>query len=150
MAEIIAQVASYTGVTVQDIQGQSRKRKIVYPRHMVCYLAKKHTNLSYPQIGKLLGGRDHSTVIHGEYKFPIIRNYADLDWICTTIENNLSEGISLLEEQKPKKVEKRKPPQEIKKVPNYIVEKYLKKEPEPIIDDDMDLLSHRVAAAYGA
>ena len=64
----ISTTSSIGAVTVRDIKSARRHKKIVYWRQIAFYLMKKHTNLSYPHIGKLVGGRDHSTVHHGVSK----------------------------------------------------------------------------------
>lgn len=56
-------VATYYGLTVKQIDSKNRTRIIVNARHISMYLVRKHLDLSYSQIGKSFGGRDHSTVI---------------------------------------------------------------------------------------
>lgn len=51
-------------LTLNDIRKKTRRREIVYPRHVLCYLLRKKTNMSLKDIGELTGGRDHTTVIH--------------------------------------------------------------------------------------
>jgi chromosomal replication initiator protein len=51
-------------VTLGQLQGASRKQGLVRARSVAMLLAKRHSGLSYVQIGKYFGGRDHSTVIH--------------------------------------------------------------------------------------
>lgn len=51
-------------VTLGQLQGPSRKQAIVRARSAAMWLAKQHSGLSYVQIGRFFGGRDHSTVIH--------------------------------------------------------------------------------------
>ena len=63
--EIIAVTAVAYGYTPGDLQGPSRKQRLVKARHMAMFLCRRHTDLSLPRIGRLLGGRDHTTVIHG-------------------------------------------------------------------------------------
>ena len=46
------------------MNSRSRKRELVVPRQVSMYLAQKLTNMPASRIGKLVGGRDHSTVIH--------------------------------------------------------------------------------------
>jgi chromosomal replication initiation ATPase DnaA len=60
---IKALVAERRGFTVADMDGPSRKRKLVLARHEAMYLAAARTNLSYVQIGRIFGGRDHTTVL---------------------------------------------------------------------------------------
>jgi chromosomal replication initiator protein len=62
---IIAAVADYYGLDVEDILGQSRTRKVARPRQLVMYLAREETDSSLPQIGRQLGDRDHTTVLYG-------------------------------------------------------------------------------------
>ena len=52
-------------VTKDDILGKNRSRDISYPRQICMYLCKELTDLSTTEIGEKIGGRDHSTVIHG-------------------------------------------------------------------------------------
>ena len=61
---IIDAVCEQCNVTSQDINGKSRKAEYVLARQIVMYLAKRLTNLPDSRIGRLIGGRDHSTVIH--------------------------------------------------------------------------------------
>ncbi|NNE49761.1 MAG: hypothetical protein HKN38_06115 [Altererythrobacter sp.] len=65
IALIQRKVAEVFGVTAQDITGKLRLRKLARPRQAVFYLAREMTDMSYPDIGRLTGGRDHTTVIHG-------------------------------------------------------------------------------------
>ncbi|HHX58784.1 MAG TPA: chromosomal replication initiator protein DnaA [Candidatus Moranbacteria bacterium] len=62
--KIIQSVAQYYNIEPKDICGTSRKRKVIRPRQVAVYLLRKDINLSYPEIGEILGGRDHSTAIY--------------------------------------------------------------------------------------
>lgn len=53
-------------IPVSLIKSQRRSRDIVLARQFIMYWAVRTTNLSLPQIGKLMGGRDHTTVLHGK------------------------------------------------------------------------------------
>ena len=55
-------------VSVQDITGTSRKKEIVNARHLIMYILKQIFNMSYKEIGLLLGSRDHTTVMNGVEK----------------------------------------------------------------------------------
>jgi chromosomal replication initiator protein len=59
---IKAIVAQRHGLTVADLDGPSRKRRVVLARHEAIYTAACRTRLSYVQIGRIFGGRDHSSV----------------------------------------------------------------------------------------
>lgn len=56
-------VGSYYNVRVADLKGRSRHRAIAQPRQIAMYLAKKLGELSYPQVGRAFGGRDHTTAL---------------------------------------------------------------------------------------
>ena len=62
--EIIDKVCSHFNVTVNAVNSRSRKQEIVLARQVSMYLAQKHTKMPASRIGKLVGGRDHSTVLH--------------------------------------------------------------------------------------
>lgn len=62
--DIIEHVCRHYEVSPSMVTGKSRKREIVIPRQLSMYLAKKYTNLPVSRIGKLIGSRDHSTVLH--------------------------------------------------------------------------------------
>lgn len=47
------------------IRGRSRQKDLSLARHFICYWAARKTSLSLPQIGRLLGGRDHTSILHG-------------------------------------------------------------------------------------
>ena len=67
--ELIIQVVSdHFGLTSADISSQKRNKEIVYPRQIVMYLCRNMTETPLQAIGKYLGGRDHTTIIHGSEK----------------------------------------------------------------------------------
>lgn len=51
-------------IPLDQLQGKSRTRDLVHARQICMYVCRELTDLSYPQIGKEFGGRDHTTVIH--------------------------------------------------------------------------------------
>lgn len=61
---IVAATAHEFGVTVLDIKSNRRSAFIVRPRHVAMYLARNMTPRSLPEIGRMVGAHDHSTVIH--------------------------------------------------------------------------------------
>lgn len=62
--DIIRVICTHYDVTEQQIKGRLRKREIVQPRQVIMYLADKHIRMPASRIGRCMGGRDHSTVIH--------------------------------------------------------------------------------------
>ena len=59
------EVARDYGVTVEELEGQGRTRSITVPRQDLMWRMVQAKRWSLPQIGRCLGGRDHTTVIHG-------------------------------------------------------------------------------------
>lgn len=64
---IIEVVAEHFHITPEDIRGNKRTANIVYPRQIVMYLCKEH-GTTLKKIGEILGGRDHTTIMHGAEK----------------------------------------------------------------------------------
>ena len=63
--QIIETVARHYGVEVSAIRGRSRSHAIARPRQIAMYLIREELGTSLPQIGLMIGGRDHSTVLYG-------------------------------------------------------------------------------------
>lgn len=64
LAEIATVVARYYAMSLRKLRSSSRKAPVVLARAMAIYLARQLTPLSYDEIGRYLGGRDHTTVMH--------------------------------------------------------------------------------------
>jgi chromosomal replication initiator protein len=63
--QILEAVADHFGVERAAFEGKSRSQAIARPRQVAMYLLREETGASLPQIGALLGGRDHTTVLYG-------------------------------------------------------------------------------------
>jgi len=63
--DVLKAVSAYYGIPVEDLIGPRRTRSVTVPRQITMYLARQLTDTSLPRIGELLGGRDHSTILHG-------------------------------------------------------------------------------------
>jgi chromosomal replication initiator protein len=63
--EVLLATAATFGVSVADLKGRRRDKEVVLPRQVAMYLMRHETGASLAEIGAELGGRDHSTVIHG-------------------------------------------------------------------------------------
>ena len=66
--EIIKVIAGKLNVKISDIKAHNKNKNAVFARQIAMYLARKHTNYSFPDIGQKIGGRDHSTVIYANNK----------------------------------------------------------------------------------
>ncbi len=65
---IIDHTADMFGFTVDQLTGGSRQRPLVDARQIAMYVTRNSTDMSYPQIGKSFGNRDHTTVMHAVRK----------------------------------------------------------------------------------
>jgi chromosomal replication initiator protein len=63
--EVIRKVAESFGISVEGILSRDRSRQVALPRQVAMYLLREEANVSLPQIGEALGGRDHTTVMYG-------------------------------------------------------------------------------------
>ncbi len=63
--QVIDAVEAYFQVSEKDLIGRQRKREIVMPRQIAMFLMREATDSSLVDIGRALGGRDHTTVLHG-------------------------------------------------------------------------------------
>ena len=84
---IVDIVAEHFNITQNDIYSNSRSRNVAYPRQIAMYLSKKLTTNSVTDIGKFLGNRDHSTIIHG---------YDKIENDLVTNKNNIKNTIDVL------------------------------------------------------
>lgn len=57
-------------VTQAELRSNRRPREIVIARQFIMYWATRLTGLSLPAVGRLMGGRDHTTVLHGKTVYP--------------------------------------------------------------------------------
>ncbi len=63
-SHVVDVVASAFGISPEKLMGRDRTREAALPRQVVMYLLRQEANVSLPQIGEALGGRDHTTVIY--------------------------------------------------------------------------------------
>jgi len=63
--KVIESVAKFFNLSPEDLKSSSRDREVTFARQMAMYLLRDCLSLSFPQIAKLLGGRDHTTVVYG-------------------------------------------------------------------------------------
>jgi len=66
--EVINKVAKYYSLGKRQLLGEGRQRPIVRPRQLLMYLLKVQLNIPLQEVGRLIGGRDHTTVMHAVEK----------------------------------------------------------------------------------
>ncbi len=84
--DIQKKVAEHFSIKMSEMFSARRSKSVVIPRQIAMYLSKELTNLSYPEIGRNFGGKDHTTIIHASKKIDKLLNE----------NSNISEDIRLL------------------------------------------------------
>jgi chromosomal replication initiator protein len=62
--KVVDLVAHYFNLSAEKLLGRDRSRDVALPRQIAMYLLREEANVSLPQIGQVLGGRDHTTVMY--------------------------------------------------------------------------------------
>lgn len=75
---IVSIVGEHCGVPAKEILGEKRRPDLVQARQLAMYLCRELLGHSYPVIGRMFGGKDHSTVMHGVKKSNYYRKVIDL------------------------------------------------------------------------
>ena len=65
LLEVLEGVCAYYNLSMEQMRGKQRDRDIAWPRQVAMYLMRRETSASLLQIGAELGGRDHTTIMHG-------------------------------------------------------------------------------------
>lgn len=63
---LLNKVCEFYNQDSESVKGVCRKRELVWCRHVFFYFCHQYTSMTKVQIGEFMGGRDHTTVIHGE------------------------------------------------------------------------------------
>jgi len=96
-ALILEETAKMFNLEVSQLTSKSRTRDLVHARQIGMYVCRELTELSYPQIGKEFGGRDHTTVIHAYEKVSTLmkerrQTYEDVTALIQTINRGGNDG----------------------------------------------------------
>lgn len=83
-SKIIQAISAFYELSIDELMGQSREKKVALPRQILMYLLREENKLSFPDIGKEIGDRDHTTVLHAHRK--ISREIKDNNKIKNDIE----------------------------------------------------------------
>lgn len=104
VSEIIRAVCDFYNITKANITSNSRTIKFTLPRQVAYFLSRELTRLSLPEIGRRMGGRDHTSVLHGFRKIEgllktdeILRD--DLDVLRIKIEAQVQVRNIVTEEE---------------------------------------------------
>jgi chromosomal replication initiator protein len=90
--KVLRVVATYFSLEESDLLGSKRIKELVYPRQLIMYFLRDKLRQSFPQIGEILGGKDHTTIMYGVTK---IENQKKKD---PTVEKDIKNILNLLYE----------------------------------------------------
>lgn len=97
--EIQHLVADHFGLSMTALLSERRSRDITRPRQMAMYLARKHTSRSLPEIGRLFGGLDHTTILHGSKRIEaLLETHEEVVTHVNALTRKLSIGARRLDD----------------------------------------------------
>src|SRR3990167_7287368 len=95
--DIVRTLAEGLGFTKKEVVSSSRKQEVVRVRDSVAFLLREYGDMSYPAIGRLLGGRDHTTIIHAYKK--MVKMMEENPTLSHGMDN-LIESVQAIKERK--------------------------------------------------
>ncbi len=89
--KVLLTVNNYFNVKMADITGPRRQKELVLPRQIAMFLLQSECNLPFEKIGQLLGGRDHTTIMHGVDKIKqAVERDREVQRLVVEIKQNLA------------------------------------------------------------
>lgn len=94
-SELLSEVSRFYDIPILALKSIRRDGRTAYARQVACYVAYKETSLSFPAIGRLLGNRDHTTILHGVRKIErlLAEGNDDLAVAIITIKLRLGDRV---------------------------------------------------------
>lgn len=88
--QVLSVVCDYFSLSARDLTGPRRQKELVLPRHIAMYLLSEELKLTVERIGQILGGRDHTTVMHARDKIKkLITTDREVQRISIEVKNKL-------------------------------------------------------------
>jgi chromosomal replication initiator protein len=92
--QVIIKVCEYFSIKQLDLIGPKRFKELVLPRHITMHILSEDLNLTVEKIGEIMGGRDHTTVMHGRDKIKkLIVENREVQKMVGELKQNLSTTI---------------------------------------------------------
>ena len=96
ISDIESAVATFFGITPANLHSSKKSNTIAMARHFSMYLARKHTKMSSPEIGRFMGNKNHATVLLACKKIEDqLTRDAELHW-CGPAGNRVSKARTIL------------------------------------------------------
>lgn len=87
---VIASICNYFDLNLKDLTGPKRQKELVLPRHIAMYILTEEASLTVERVGQILGGRDHTTVMHGRDRIKkLINNDREIQKILIELKQKL-------------------------------------------------------------
>ena len=88
--KILTEICGYFNLSAKDLTGPKRQKELVLPRHIAMFILAEDLKLTVERIGQLLGGRDHTTVMHGRDKIKkLIVTDREIQRVFTEVKGRL-------------------------------------------------------------
>lgn len=89
--KVISTICSYFNISSKDLIGPKRQKGLVLPRHFTMYILSEELGMTVEKIGQVLGGRDHTTVMHGRDKMrKLVAKDREAQKMFIEVKQNLS------------------------------------------------------------
>lgn len=89
--QVLSIICQYFNIKAADLTGPKRQKELVLPRHMAMHIMSEDLKMTVERIGEILGGRDHTTVMHGRDKIKqLINTDREVQRIFIEVKNSLA------------------------------------------------------------
>jgi len=145
--KIIDAISGYFEISKKEILSKRRTKNLVEARHILVYFLRELKKLSFPEIGRIVGGRDHTTSIYAHGK---VKEELKTSETIQAIITELSDIISDLKtgEKKPIKITRPTTHQEIVRPPNYTYRNITKREKDMVEDWRKNIVLEKIAQKH--
>lgn len=90
-SQVISAICSYFNITSKELTGPKRQKGLVLPRHFTMFILSEELGMTVEKIGQILGGRDHTTVMHGRDKIKdLVLKDREVQRMFIEVKQNLS------------------------------------------------------------
>ena len=88
--QVLSTICSFFNIALKDLTGPKRQKELVLPRHIAMYILSEELKLTVEKIGQVLGGRDHTTVMHARDKMKkLVSTDREVQRVFIEVKQNL-------------------------------------------------------------